>query len=76
MRVDEVFAFVHERHQIYLRRQAGQPKPWTANPILQQYRFTNVYRELDRVTIWIRENWREPHNRHHGAQSQRNLAQN
>ncbi len=54
-------AFVHERHRIYLRRLAGAPAPWTQDPILRVYRFTNVYRELDTVTQWIAKNWREPH---------------
>lgn len=58
---NEFFAFIKERHAIYERRQAGKPKPWTKDPILQQYRFCNIYRELDVVTIWIRENWREPY---------------
>jgi hypothetical protein len=61
MRVAEVAAFVIERHKIHLRRQAGLPKPWTECPILQRWRFTNVYRELDTVTKWIAKNWREPH---------------
>jgi hypothetical protein len=39
----------------------NQPKPWTDDPILQQFRFCNVYRELDTVTQWIKINWREPH---------------
>lgn len=58
--VDEFFAFARERHRIYLRRQAGEPKPWTEDPILRQFKFTNVFRELDATTIWIRENIREP----------------
>lgn len=32
----------------------------TADPIFQQYKFCNVFRELDRVTVWIREHIREP----------------
>ena len=60
MRTDELFHFIKERHAIYLKRQAGQPKPWTRDPILQQYRFCNVYRELDTVTKWIDDNWRTP----------------
>lgn len=32
----------------------------TDDPILHQYRFCNVRREDDRVTVWIRENIREP----------------
>lgn len=34
--------------------------PLTDDAVLQQYRFCNVFRELDRVTIWIRRNIREP----------------
>lgn len=50
-----------ERHSIYLKRKAGNPAPWTKDAVLAEYSFCNVYRELDRVTVWIRENWREPH---------------
>jgi hypothetical protein len=58
--LDRFFYFVDERHKIYLRRQAGQPKPWTADPILREFYFTNVYRELDKTTVWFRENVRDP----------------
>lgn len=58
---ERFIAFVIERHRIYERRAAGKPAPWTKDPILAQYKFTNVYRELDRVTVWIREHWRTPH---------------
>lgn len=50
--------WMRERHNIYLRRQEGVSWPWTTDPILQQYRFCNVFRELDTVTEWIRVNWR------------------
>ena len=60
MKVKELFAFIHERHSIYERRKRGDAKPWTSDSILRAYRFCNVYRELDKVTTWIRENWREP----------------
>lgn len=43
-----------------MRRRAGQPKPWTDDEILQSQYFTNVHREDDKVTIWFRENIREP----------------
>lgn len=33
--------------------------PLTLDPVMSQYRFCNVFRELDRVTVWIRENIRE-----------------
>jgi hypothetical protein len=52
--------WIRERHQIYMRRQAGKSKPWTDDVILQNTFFTNVYRELDKVTVWYRQNIREP----------------
>lgn len=60
MRIDELIAFMQARHAIYLKRKMGMAKPWTTDPILLNYRFCNVYRELDRETAWIRDNWREP----------------
>lgn len=58
---ERFFAFIQERHNISLKKARGEPKPWTEDNILQSYRFCNTYRELDAVTIWIRENWREPY---------------
>lgn len=60
MRTADIFAWMKERHTIYTKKMEGAPKPWTQDNILQSYRFCNVYRELDSVTAWIRENWREP----------------
>ena len=42
--------------QSALRKEAGQPWPWTAEPILAAGRFCNVYREHDRGTRWITAN--------------------
>ncbi|MEM4270640.1 MAG: putative DNA base hypermodification protein [Candidatus Pacearchaeota archaeon] len=42
-----------ERHRIYKRRQAGEPKPWTNNPIFQEYFFCNVFRQYDKCSKWI-----------------------
>lgn len=53
--------WIVERHSIFLKRQQGLPKPWTYDPILQQYKFTNPFRENDRGTVWLRENFLEPH---------------
>jgi hypothetical protein len=58
--LDRFAYWVGERHQIHLRRTAGLPKPWTDDPILQSYYFTNVYRELDRTTAWLRDTVRDP----------------
>jgi len=53
--------WVKEREAIRerkLRRPVGAPL--TGDPILAAYRFCNVRREDDRVTIWIRKHIREP----------------
>lgn len=53
--------WIAERHRIFLKRQAGEPKPWTDDAILRDYKFTNPFRENDRGTVWLRENFIEPH---------------
>ena len=62
--LDRFFHYINERHRIYLKRQEGEPFPWTEDKILQTYSFCNVFRELDKVTIWVRKNWREPYADH------------
>lgn len=44
------WSFVLERQQIFRRRQCNLPAPWTNDPILQRYHFTNIFRDLDRGT--------------------------
>jgi len=64
-RVDDFNRFMVERHNIFIRKEINnEPYPWSDDAILTDYSFCNVYRELDRVTIWIRENWREPYADH------------
>lgn len=58
--VNRFVKFIIERHTIYTRKLNGDEKPWTKDPILQRYRFCNVYRELDTVTMWITKHWRQP----------------
>lgn len=60
MRTDDLFKFIRERHAVWQNKEDGVLKPWTDDPILQQYRFCNVYREMDTQTIWFADNWREP----------------
>lgn len=52
--------WIRERHKIYLARSEGKSAPWTDDEILQSEFFTNPYRENDRVTVWFRENVRDP----------------
>lgn len=56
--------FMVKRHNIYTRRSNGAQPPWTNDVILRTYRFCNIFRELDTVTIWIRKNIREPYADH------------
>lgn len=57
-RFDEFFATARERQSIFLRRAAGMPRPWTEDPVLHRYPITNVFREQDKTTKWLRENVR------------------
>jgi hypothetical protein len=50
---DTYWRFAHERQRIFFRRLLGQPRPWTADWILESYRFTNVYRASDRVSQYL-----------------------
>lgn len=56
----EFFATARERHSIFLRRKNGMARPWTADPVMQTYRITNVFRELDKTTQWFRQHVRDP----------------
>ena len=54
-----LWQWVREREAIRIKKDRGDPQPWTDDKILSTYRFCNVRREDDRVTIWIRKNIRE-----------------
>ena len=56
--------FIVERHSITMKKAAGEPKPWTTDPILRQYKFCSVYRELDTETVWIAKNYRKIKHKH------------
>ena len=61
---EEVYTtFIHylrERFLIWKRRKEGSPFPYTGDPILAQYKFTNVKREWDRTSQWLIKNWYQP----------------
>jgi alpha-glutamyl/putrescinyl thymine pyrophosphorylase clade 1 len=48
--------FAAERQNIFLRRVLGTPPPWSSDPILSRYRFTNAYRVIDRVSQFLIRN--------------------
>jgi hypothetical protein len=47
---DLYWYFASERQQMFARRVAGEPGPWTDDPILQEFKFCNVFRAADRVS--------------------------
>lgn len=50
---DSYWKFAAERLAMYERRLQGAPGPWTADPVLQSFRFTNTYRATDRVSQYL-----------------------
>lgn len=50
---DTYWKFAAERQEIFFARWAGKPRPWTVDPILQNYKFTNAYRAADRVSQYL-----------------------
>ena len=53
--------FIFESEQVRLRKEAGDPRPYSLDKILQTKSFCNVRREDDRGTRWLSEHWLEPH---------------
>ncbi|KAJ7778506.1 hypothetical protein B0H16DRAFT_1503786 [Mycena metata] len=50
---DTLFQWLYERKTIDDRRRAGMPAPWTTDVILQNYKFCNAYRVLDRTSQYV-----------------------
>jgi hypothetical protein len=50
---DTYWRFAVKRQAAFYQRFARQPAPWTDDPILQQYKFTNAYRASDRVSQYL-----------------------
>jgi 5-hmdU DNA kinase, helical domain len=62
---EPLFYWIREREFIRLRKERGDAPPYgSGDTILATYRFCNVRREDDRVTIWIRDNIRERYANH------------
>jgi hypothetical protein len=53
---DTYWRFAAARQAIYLARLQGIGEPWSDDPILRDYRFTNVYRAADRVSQFLIQN--------------------
>lgn len=53
---DTYWAFAAERQKIFFRKLQGLPPPWTDDPVLARYKFTNAYRASDRVSQYLIRN--------------------
>jgi alpha-glutamyl/putrescinyl thymine pyrophosphorylase clade 1 len=53
---DTYWRFAAARQAVYEARLAGAPAPWSDDPVLQTFRFTNVYRAADRVSQFLISN--------------------
>ncbi len=53
---DAYWRFAAERQNIYFQRVNLKPPPWTRDPILNTFKFTNVYRASDRVSQYLIKN--------------------
>lgn len=56
--------WITEREYIRLKKEAGEPRPWTDDEILATFRFCNARRMDDRVSQWLLNNWYDPHYNH------------
>lgn len=61
MRVAEFYAFMRKREAIRLAKLTGAAPPWTDDPILQKYKFTNIKRAHDRTSAALIKEFYEPH---------------
>jgi hypothetical protein len=59
---EKLVYWIHHREEVRKAKEASCAKPWSPDPIFQNTYFTNVNREDDKVTKWIRENITYPHN--------------
>jgi hypothetical protein len=53
---DSYWRFAAERQEIFFKRLCGACEPWTADPIIESYKFTNSYRASDRVSQFLIRN--------------------
>lgn len=48
--------FVWEREVVRIIKSRGAERPWTKDPVIEKYKFTNIRRRDDRVSRWIIDN--------------------
>lgn len=50
---DTYWRFAAERQKIFFNKLENSPMPWTDDPILSTYKFTNAYRASDRASQYL-----------------------
>ncbi|MEA2622530.1 MAG: hypothetical protein QOH61_1440 [Chloroflexota bacterium] len=50
---ESYWRFAAERQAIFFRRLAGTTAPWTEDPVLREFKFTNAYRASDRTSQFL-----------------------
>ena len=54
---EHLHRWITDRYAVHVKKDVEKrPAPWTNNPIIQEFRFTNVRREHDKETRWVIEN--------------------
>lgn len=53
---DTYWHFAVKRQNVFFKRLEQENGPWSEDPILQQYKFTNAYRSADRVSQYLIRN--------------------
>ena len=53
---DTYWRFAAKRQEVFCRRLGGFSPPWTDDPILARFKFTNAYRASDRVSQYLIRN--------------------
>jgi hypothetical protein len=55
--LDILVSWIHERDRIRAAKAAGAPRPWTTDPLLRDYRWCNVRRMDDAVSVEMLSDW-------------------
>ena len=50
---DTYWRFAAKRQEVFFKRVKGAKPPWTNDPVIAGYRFTNAYRAADRVSQYL-----------------------
>jgi len=53
---DAYWSFACKRQDAFFARLDGEEYPWSSDPIIQEYKFTNAYRAADRVSQYLIKN--------------------